>query len=429
MSSCRAAPTSTTCSSTSSRSRDDAGRSSRAARSRCTSTQIAKRRGWDLEVRPLPPELHNRPERIRAAVDAARRGRRRVCRLRDARRARRSAAAPGGRLLPALRRHGARARHLLPDRLPRALVRPGRLARPRARPPPRAARRLLPQLRAGRLARAGADGRAAREGRAPQLRSSACRSRFARPATPARTCPRTTTPGGLVADQRTAAVRDPRRVVDAGARARLAAHRLRARHRLRDVRAPRADGRRARGSGPEGRGPARQVRPGLDSRAGREGAARVRPAGAQPGATTSTSAASTWRSARSTAARSCAEGLERREATYDDFENLVRLAQAFPQLDTPGGTICEPNDKPLDSRHLDMVYALLTLSDKPFMGSVTSGPNAARHDRDGRDGVRPRVARADAGDHQPDQRQLAASLRRADAGRAARLREARTRRW
>ena len=70
------------------------------------------------------------------------------------------------------------------------------------------------------------------------------------------------------------------------------------------------------------------------------------------------------------------EGIERREATYADFENLVRLAQAFPQLDTPGGTICEPNDRPLDSRHLDMVFALLTLSDKPFMGSVTSGPNA-----------------------------------------------------
>ena len=70
------------------------------------------------------------------------------------------------------------------------------------------------------------------------------------------------------------------------------------------------------------------------------------------------------------------DGLERREATYADFENLVRLSQSFPQLDTPGGTICEPNDRPLDSRHLDMVYALLTLSDKPFMGSVTSGPNA-----------------------------------------------------
>ena len=72
-----------------------------------------------------------------------------------------------------------------------------------------------------------------------------------------------------------------------------------------------------------------------------------------------------------------ARGLERRDATYDDFQNLVRLAQSFPQLDSPGGTICEPNDKPLDSRHLDMVYALMTLSDKPFMGSVTSGPNAA----------------------------------------------------
>jgi trimethylamine--corrinoid protein Co-methyltransferase len=67
----------------------------------------------------------------------------------------------------------------------------------------------------------------------------------------------------------------------------------------------------------------------------------------------------------------------RRDATYTDFQNLVKLAQAFPQLDSPGGTICEPNDRPLDSRHLDMVYALLTLSDKPFMGSVTSGPNAA----------------------------------------------------
>jgi hypothetical protein len=33
--------------------------------------RIAKRRGWDIEVRPLPPELHNRPEKIRAAVDAA----------------------------------------------------------------------------------------------------------------------------------------------------------------------------------------------------------------------------------------------------------------------------------------------------------------------------------------------------------------------
>jgi uncharacterized protein DUF1638 len=33
--------------------------------------QIASRRGWDLDVRPLPPELHNRPERIREALGDA----------------------------------------------------------------------------------------------------------------------------------------------------------------------------------------------------------------------------------------------------------------------------------------------------------------------------------------------------------------------
>jgi Protein of unknown function (DUF1638) len=33
--------------------------------------RIAARRGWDVEIRPVPPELHNRPERIRAAVEKA----------------------------------------------------------------------------------------------------------------------------------------------------------------------------------------------------------------------------------------------------------------------------------------------------------------------------------------------------------------------
>jgi len=36
--------------------------------------QIAARRGWDLDVRPVPPELHNRPEKIRAAVEEAANG-------------------------------------------------------------------------------------------------------------------------------------------------------------------------------------------------------------------------------------------------------------------------------------------------------------------------------------------------------------------
>src|SRR3712207_9216876 len=58
------------------------------------------------------------------------------------------------------------------------------------------------------------------------------------------------------------------------------------------------------------------------------------------------------------------QGTERRDAMMSDFENFVRLSQAFPELDSPGGTICEPSDRPLDSRHLDMVYALQTLSDR-----------------------------------------------------------------
>jgi trimethylamine--corrinoid protein Co-methyltransferase len=71
------------------------------------------------------------------------------------------------------------------------------------------------------------------------------------------------------------------------------------------------------------------------------------------------------------------DGDVRRDATLADFENFCRLSQHFTQLDSAGGTICEPNDTPLDSRHLDMVYTLQTLTDKPYMGSVTSGPNAA----------------------------------------------------
>jgi trimethylamine---corrinoid protein Co-methyltransferase len=70
------------------------------------------------------------------------------------------------------------------------------------------------------------------------------------------------------------------------------------------------------------------------------------------------------------------DGEVRRDATMDDFRNFTKLAQSFPAMDSAGGVICEPNDAPLDSRHLDMVYALQTLTDKIYMGNVVSGPNA-----------------------------------------------------
>ncbi len=127
---------------------------------------------------------------------------------------------------------------------------------------------------------------------------------------------------------------------------------------------------------PGRRGRARPLRPRLDPRAGREGAARVRRSRRATPSAASTSAATTWSSPRSTAARSCAREPSAATRPTTTSRTSCKLAQSFPQLDSPGGTICEPNDRPLDSRHLDMVFALLTLSDKPFMGSVTSGPNA-----------------------------------------------------
>jgi trimethylamine---corrinoid protein Co-methyltransferase len=70
------------------------------------------------------------------------------------------------------------------------------------------------------------------------------------------------------------------------------------------------------------------------------------------------------------------EGDVRRDATLEDYDRLVKLGQVFDDIDLPGALSCEPNDRPIDSRHLDMQHSLLTLSDKPHMGSMTSGPNA-----------------------------------------------------
>ncbi len=66
----------------------------------------------------------------------------------------------------------------------------------------------------------------------------------------------------------------------------------------------------------------------------------------------------------------------RREATMEDFRNFVKLAQVVPDMHNAGGVVCEPNDEPQATRHLDMIHALLTLSDKTFMGNVVSAENA-----------------------------------------------------
>ncbi|MGI9408981.1 MAG: trimethylamine methyltransferase family protein [Hyphomicrobiaceae bacterium] len=66
----------------------------------------------------------------------------------------------------------------------------------------------------------------------------------------------------------------------------------------------------------------------------------------------------------------------RRYASLEDFENFVKLAYMSPSLHHSGGTVCEPVDIPVNKRHLDMVYAHMRHSDKPFMGSVTAPERA-----------------------------------------------------
>ena len=67
----------------------------------------------------------------------------------------------------------------------------------------------------------------------------------------------------------------------------------------------------------------------------------------------------------------------RRYATIEDFRNFVKLGYMSKWLHHSGGTVCEPTDIPVNKRHLDMLLAHMTLSDKPFMGSVTEPSRAA----------------------------------------------------
>ncbi|WP_299841277.1 trimethylamine methyltransferase family protein [uncultured Paracoccus sp.] len=67
----------------------------------------------------------------------------------------------------------------------------------------------------------------------------------------------------------------------------------------------------------------------------------------------------------------------RRYATIADFRNFVKLGQMSKWLHHSGGTVCEPTDVPVNKRHLDMLHAHMTLSDKPYMGSVTEASRAA----------------------------------------------------
>ncbi|OOY30744.1 trimethylamine methyltransferase family protein [Thioclava sp. F36-6] len=67
----------------------------------------------------------------------------------------------------------------------------------------------------------------------------------------------------------------------------------------------------------------------------------------------------------------------RRYATIEDFRNFVKLGYMSKWVHHSGGTVCEPTDVAVNKRHFDMLHAHMTLSDKPYMGSVTEPSRAA----------------------------------------------------
>ncbi len=61
----------------------------------------------------------------------------------------------------------------------------------------------------------------------------------------------------------------------------------------------------------------------------------------------------------------------RRYGDMAAFRDLVRLTYALPHLHHGGFVTCEPCDVPVSKRHLDMLLAHMTLSDKPHLGAIT----------------------------------------------------------
>src|SRR5438876_9063276 len=65
-------------------------------------------------------------------------------------------------------------------------------------------------------------------------------------------------------------------------------------------------------------------------------------------------------------------GGERRDGTLADLELLLKLTQGSHVLDTPGRNILEPNDVPLDVRHLVRGLAAIRLTDRVWAGEPSS---------------------------------------------------------
>ncbi len=230
---------------------------------------------------------------------------------------------------------------------------------------------------------------------------------------------------GSAADvrQQDAPLRDPQRGRDGDARPRMAADRVRAGRRVpaRGVARGVPQGRA------EGRGQQRQVRPGLHPRAGRQGAARVRHPGAQPGAV---GPHRRRPHGLRVGLRAAVRPRGGRPARRDDG-GLPQLREAVAGV--PAARLAGRHDRRAERHAARLAPPRHGLRAPDPVRQAVHGlgderPERRRHDRDERDPVRrPRVDREDDGVGVADQRQLAAALRRPHARGAARVRESATR--
>jgi trimethylamine--corrinoid protein Co-methyltransferase len=70
----------------------------------------------------------------------------------------------------------------------------------------------------------------------------------------------------------------------------------------------------------------------------------------------------------------------RRPGTYEDLVRLVKLNHSLGVAHMMGGSIVEPMDLPVPTRHLDNAYALFRYTDcAAFVRSVSRVPGHGRH--------------------------------------------------
>ena len=67
---------------------------------------------------------------------------------------------------------------------------------------------------------------------------------------------------------------------------------------------------------------------------------------------------------------------QQRRATLADYEAFCKLVQTSRTMDITGFLMVAPSDVPAETAHLNMLYANITLCDKPFMGSPVSRAGA-----------------------------------------------------